>query len=108
FVWQGGGGIRDWSVTGVQTCALPIFFGKKVWASEFAGDRPPLLQRAEDLADRGQVELAVAPERVGRPAGHLVAGRVGPEQGLDQIGRASCRERGAIWVEDVSWRRRTR
>src|SRR5262249_57617961 len=23
---EGGGGIRDWSVTGVQTCALPIFW----------------------------------------------------------------------------------
>src|SRR5262249_56873608 len=24
FFFQGEGGIRDWSVTGVQTCALPI------------------------------------------------------------------------------------
>src|SRR5215213_11289395 len=25
FFFQAGDGIRDWSVTGVQTCALPIF-----------------------------------------------------------------------------------
>src|SRR5262249_58755121 len=28
-VCQGGDGIRDWSVTGVQTCALPIY--TNVW-----------------------------------------------------------------------------
>src|SRR5262249_58817655 len=26
FFFQAEDGIRDWSVTGVQTCALPIFF----------------------------------------------------------------------------------
>src|SRR5258706_15681271 len=26
FFFQGEDGIRDWSVTGVQTCALPIYF----------------------------------------------------------------------------------
>src|SRR5437016_11669042 len=28
FFFQAEDGIRDWSVTGVQTCALPISFGK--------------------------------------------------------------------------------
>src|SRR5262249_59380408 len=27
FFFQAEDGIRDWSVTGVQTCALPIYFG---------------------------------------------------------------------------------
>src|SRR5262249_58436469 len=27
FFFQAEDGIRDWSVTGVQTCALPIFWG---------------------------------------------------------------------------------
>src|SRR5262249_57937971 len=26
FLWHAEDGIRDWSVTGVQTCALPIWF----------------------------------------------------------------------------------
>src|SRR3989339_1395992 len=29
FFFQAEDGIRDWSVTGVQTCALPIWFGEK-------------------------------------------------------------------------------
>src|SRR5215213_663682 len=29
FFFQAEDGIRDWSVTGVQTCALPIFTGTK-------------------------------------------------------------------------------
>src|SRR5438046_10383186 len=38
FFFQAEDGIRDWSVTGVQTCALPIwFFGRK---DDAAGDRP--------------------------------------------------------------------
>src|SRR5262249_59194225 len=28
FFFQAEDGIRDWSVTGVQTCALPILYGK--------------------------------------------------------------------------------
>src|SRR5262249_58818616 len=28
FVFQAEDGIRDWSVTGVQTCALPIFLAR--------------------------------------------------------------------------------
>src|SRR5262249_56344056 len=30
FFFQAEDGIRDWSVTGVQTCALPIFLGYQV------------------------------------------------------------------------------
>ena len=28
FFFQAEDGIRDWSVTGVQTCALPIYLGQ--------------------------------------------------------------------------------
>src|ERR1019366_3583599 len=28
FFFQAEDGIRDWSVTGVQTCALPLYFGR--------------------------------------------------------------------------------
>src|SRR5437016_10801171 len=31
FFFQAGDGIRYWSVTGVQTCALPIFTGAGTW-----------------------------------------------------------------------------
>ena len=32
FFFQAEDGIRDWSVTGVQTCALPICCRNKKWA----------------------------------------------------------------------------
>src|SRR5438093_7598357 len=32
FFFQAEDGIRDWSVTGVQTCALPIFLSRKITA----------------------------------------------------------------------------
>src|SRR5262249_56342285 len=40
FFFQAEDGIRDWSVTGVQTCALPIFVGKDL--AFFADERGEL------------------------------------------------------------------
>src|SRR5438046_7928949 len=42
FFFQAEDGIRDWSVTGVQTCALPISFLRAaayVWAAQVAAAR---------------------------------------------------------------------
>src|SRR5262249_57586657 len=65
--FQAEDGIRDWSVTGVQTCALPIF------------------HRIRPLGGRhGQAHLARA--ELPRHAAKLAK----------QIGRASCRERVQI------------
>src|SRR5262249_58939575 len=39
FFFQAEDGIRDWSVTGVQTCALPIYLGQDrfyVWIEDHA------------------------------------------------------------------------
>src|SRR5438046_8395239 len=35
FFFQAEDGIRDWSVTGVQTCALPIFISPPRWRNEW-------------------------------------------------------------------------
>src|SRR5262249_56230107 len=40
-------GIRDWSVTGVQTCALPIFMFKEYLYEE--GERVPLIIRGPGI-----------------------------------------------------------
>src|SRR5690606_40101102 len=37
FFFQAEDGIRDFHVTGVQTCALPIFFGGQKWLSVLEG-----------------------------------------------------------------------
>ena len=67
FFFQAEDGIRDWSVTGVQTCALPI-------SRRFAV--------ARDRAD-GKLAAGWQP-----PDWQTSKARV-----RNQIGRASCRER---------------
>src|SRR5690625_7603835 len=76
FFFQAEDGIRDGHVTGVQTCALPICAG-------VARTQRP----AVDVPDPVHHEMRVQRQR-GRSGG-------GREQ---QIGRASCRERGEISV----------
>src|SRR5205085_3411567 len=71
FFFQAEDGIRDLTVTGVQTCALPISTGVGKTEQE-------LRQRL------GQLGLADA----GRPEEEQHAIRA-----VEEIGRASCRER---------------
>src|SRR5262249_57217314 len=68
FFFQAEDGIRDWSVTGVQTCALPISHRDE----------------ARDIADRERREAHQRGER--EPAERHRAA-------AEEIGRASCRER---------------
>src|SRR5256886_11629386 len=84
FFFQAEDGIRDLTVTGVQTCALPILVleingGDAVLAREHAGDvvvgdKTHSGKAASQLATIGALELQSLLE-------------------LIQIGRASCRER---------------
>src|SRR5262249_60017048 len=48
FFFQAEDGIRDWSVTGVQTCALPILF-EGVWRK---GERYPVWMSHGDRVTR--------------------------------------------------------
>src|SRR5437764_6309229 len=86
FFFQAEDGIRDTSVTGVQTCALPIFVGRfrgrvrRVRLAQARSRRNAVLLGAGEGASRG----SHLPARVHRASLDDV---------LDQIGRASCRER---------------
>src|SRR5437867_12831873 len=73
FFFQAEDGIRDRTVTGVQTCALPIFPPDDGRREPVDGVDVRFFHHLEELA------------RVGREALHVAA--------LTQIGRASCRER---------------
>src|SRR5262249_57081626 len=81
FFFQAEDGIRDWSVTGVQTCALPISL---------------VLARCQGTSGLRARTRATASAAPGRP-GPDRAGRRRPAT-AQQIGRASCRERewGAV------------
>src|SRR5690606_39719618 len=80
FFFQAEDGIRDFHVTGVQTCALPI-------SPHGAGDA--LADRVGAQARR-ELDAAQARSRADR--------RVRESRWCDQIGRASCRERVEITV----------
>src|SRR5437667_8844299 len=93
FFFQAEDGIRDRDVTGVQTCALPIFRGgARLGARSSAlapGDRGddarPLVHRhSQRVGCRHLHCRATAAARLKKVGG----GRIPP-----QIGRASCRER---------------
>src|SRR5256886_3557842 len=102
FFFQAEDGIRDLTVTGVQTCALPICRGR----ADQPGQHRRLRQgcasgacRADSRyphADRCELRLAAEAPRRARAAG----------SGGGEIGRASCRGRGEISVVAVSLKKK--
>src|SRR2546427_7021897 len=86
FFFQAEDGIRDLTVTGVQTCALPIFFGLLPFRMHLFGapaNRIYLL--GTDAYGRDQFSRILYGGQISLLAGLLGAGL--------KIGRASCRER---------------
>src|SRR2546427_2094977 len=84
FFFQAEDGIRDLTVTGVQTCALPI------------SHRAPVSVALPELAThRGELPIAeqVAEVTLMRVIGRLDLLPAALSKGLHEIGRASCRER---------------
>src|SRR5262249_59850807 len=99
--FQAEDGIRDWSVTGVQTCALPILLAD---ISHPAG----LIARGllNDPMEHCHVVTTTTHKTLRGPRGGmiLVGKNFDNPWGLKtpkgEIGRASCRERGEIKVGD--------
>src|SRR5207244_5920718 len=87
--FQAEDGIRDDLVTGVQTCALPISGGRR-FKSCLPDSRSPA--RPGGLV---AVRARSGPHRRRRP-GRRELRRDGAGV-RDEIGRASCRERGERW-----------
>src|SRR5207245_5332405 len=96
FFFQAEDGIRDATVTGVQTCALPI---------SLAEERFFKRQNHGELIHRRETTDAL---RSPRPhlrrdvIQHGNAGGSGGSGGTEEIGRASCRER--VWRGGVGVR----
>src|SRR5829696_7081658 len=59
FFFQAEDGIRDWSVTGVQTCALPI------WAAAGAVPAEPHVNTAAGFLRRRRAALVADADRIG-------------------------------------------
>src|SRR5437762_12929721 len=90
FFFQAEDGIRCTSVTGVQTCALPILPSN--WADSDETDKAPWTTlEATDVLDNG----------AGDPADNVQVVLLGEGECLLEIGRASCRERGRVLEVDI-------
>src|SRR3712207_7598008 len=87
FFFQAEDGIRDIGVTGVQTCALPIYGWE--WQPDLLRLRAVL--EAPQLAALREL---VPPVTVTTdPVDQQLAALIAADDGPSQIGRASCRER---------------
>ena len=80
FFFQAEDGIRDWSVTGVQTCALPIW----IFLEPELATSSRMFEFVYKMFGEGNAVIPKA--RMGAIAKQLSGS-------LKQIGRASCRER---------------
>src|SRR2546421_7821942 len=87
FFFQAEDGIRDLIVTGVQTCALPIFHQRaRVLAA---------MTRMHAITPEERAEAERTPlEAPGDASTERQATVSAAAQGAKEIGRASCRERG--------------
>src|SRR5207302_4447817 len=89
FFFQAEDGIRDFHVTGVQTCALPIYYRLEV---KNAGGHNSL-----PVKDNAIYRLAEGLARLSKhdfPVKLNETTRLWFERSAAKIGRASCRERG--------------
>src|SRR2546430_7657596 len=86
FFFQAEDGIRDLTVTGVQTCALPI------WRLSCPSSSRGACRRVADAGQYGLTRtVPAAGARMSRAAGHQDTPPDMPRAA--EIGRASCRER---------------
>src|SRR5207248_8024873 len=97
FFFQAEDGIRDRTVTGVQTCALPIYL---LHISFEAGILEDPWMDAFAPNNKDMFKLSVAPEDAPNKSEYVtldfVKGNCVAVNGK-QIGRASCRERVEVW-----------
>src|SRR5690606_39937354 len=94
---------RDFHVTGVQTCALPIcgpVFANIVLADEINRATPKTQSALLEVMDRGKVTIDGEAHAVGSPFMVFATQNPVDYEGTfplpesQKIGRASCRERG--------------
>src|SRR5690606_39961157 len=98
FFFQAEDGIRDFHVTGVQTCALPIsHWRSRARVSTSAPTTCPGTQPLHSAATTSTRRVAWSPTSTTRSSG---SGSRTLWPGRTKIGRASCRERAEYKVVD--------
>src|SRR5690606_40038950 len=106
--FQAEDGIRDFHVTGVQTCALPIFKPRLYAKEDGEGRRTSQYVLWKVLETTLRLLHPFMPFITEEIWQHLPHG--GPSICVapwpEEIGRASCRARGLVCVRDSACRRR--
>src|SRR2546426_9949010 len=109
FFFQAEDGIRDYKVTGVQTCALPIWAISRVPSARFGGQtelglwpyRPPLDDLTVETLPRtmgaGRGSAGIPDDLAGMGETHRVARRHG-EARLEAAARRQRRDRDGSWL----------
>src|SRR5438552_18815109 len=95
FFFQAEDGIRDDLVTGVQTCALPIFVSRR--------SSSPAITARSTSARRSSCSVRSSPLPPSASCTPRAAAR--PNR-LSEIGRASCREKVEVAVGDGALERK--
>src|SRR5258706_11067843 len=88
FFFQAEDGIRDWSVTGVQTCALPIWVIGPAQSAKTSLLR--CINRTIDFTESAKVSGTI---RIDGEDVQKVKNVYELRRKIGKIGRASCRER---------------
>src|SRR5215210_6251056 len=101
FFFQAEDGIRDTSVTGVQTCALPI----SDRAHGLPKDAPVFGARDRRLAGADQLDPEVGEDAVLGKAAREVQRRLAPERGQERVGPLAGEDAGdSVEVERLEVR----
>src|SRR5690606_40290405 len=105
--FQAEDGIRDFHVTGVQTCALPISRIGELRAGMTDGsDASVSLARISGELRIAETELSTRAQLVQQALQQMETARVEANRQVRyQIGRASCRERGGSTGVDADVQR---
>src|SRR5690606_40116438 len=101
-LFQAEDGIRDFHVTGVQTCALPIWLFAEAGIDDFNGritDQPGVAYYS--IAGRSNLHYGGPDCAADPPGAPEFISKWAAESDAIEIGRASCRERVRSAVEAV-------
>src|SRR5205807_5004235 len=101
FFFQAEDGIRDYKVTGVQTCALPISV-----APVLPGAEPPPADTGTGAEAAAQQSADQLGNGGGQPGPAAPGRRLGARYRRGEIGRASCRERVESPVDVVAFKKK--
>src|SRR5262249_58629599 len=104
FFLQAEDGIRDWSVTGVQTCALPIYLRRHPEIGCRVSHQPSNAILAALEANELDIGVLCPPRRLPRT---IRITHNFEDAFTLKIGRASCRERVEMSVVAVSLRKKS-